>query len=92
MSRSPHQLHEALAALRGDDPQVRLAAVDHLRAGRRRRLGQAGFPQAGAVGHGEESRRGASADVAISCGDRQRGRSQAVVLRPQLYFEKLGKI
>lgn len=31
--RSAHQLHQALAALRGDDPQVRLAAVDHLRSG-----------------------------------------------------------
>lgn len=69
---SPHQLHEALAALRGDDPQVLLAAVDHLSAGRRRRLGQDYFPQAVAVGYGEEARGGPGADVAISWSDGER--------------------
>lgn len=71
--RSPHQLHEALAALRGDDPQVRLAAVDHLRAGRRRGLGQDYFPQAVAVGYGEEAGGGPGTDVAISWRDKERG-------------------
>lgn len=71
---SPHQLHEALAALRGDDPQVRLAAVDHLSAGRRRRLSQDYFPQAVAVGYGEEARGGPGADVAISWSDREKER------------------
>lgn len=58
-----HQLHQALAALGGDDPEIRLAAVHHLRAGRRWRLGY--FPQAVAVGDGEEAGGGPGTDVAV---------------------------
>ena len=79
-----HQLHEALAALRGDDPQVRFAAVDHLRAGRRRSLSQDYFPQAVAVGYGEEARGGPGADVAVSWRDtgkrRRRGFMDVIYL------------
>lgn len=59
-----HQLHQALAALGGDDPEIRLAAVHHLRAGRRWRLGY--FPQAVAVGDREEARGGPGTDVSVS--------------------------
>lgn len=68
-ARRTHQLHQALAALRGDDPQVRLAAADHLRAVRGRGLGRDHFPQAVAVGYGEEARGGPGADVAVSWRD-----------------------
>lgn len=73
---STHQLHEVLAALRGDDPQVRLAAVDHLRAGRRRRLSRDYFPHAVAVGYGEEARGGPGTDVAVSWRDTERDRGK----------------
>ena len=62
---SAHQLQQALSTLRSDDPEVRLAAVHHLRAGRRRRLGRNYFPHAVAIGHGEESWGGSGADVPV---------------------------
>lgn len=49
-------------------------AVDHLRAGRRRRLSQDYFPQAVAIGHREEARGGPGTDVAVSWGDTYRAR------------------
>lgn len=71
---SSYHLHEALATLRGDDSQVRLAAVHDLGArGRRRRLGRNYFPQTAAVGGGEEARRGPGTVVSVSW---TRGRSK----------------
>lgn len=65
----PHQLHEVLATLWSDDPQVRFAAVDHLRAGWRWRLSRDYFPEAVAIGYGQEAWRGPGTDVAISWRD-----------------------
>lgn len=56
----------SLATLWGDDPQVRLTAVDHLRAGWRWRLSRDYFPQAVAIGYREEAWGGPGTDVAIS--------------------------
>lgn len=55
--------------MRSVDPQVRFAVVDHLRTGWRWRLSRDYFPQAVAVGYGEEARRGPGTDVAISWRD-----------------------
>lgn len=76
MCCSSHQLHEALAALRGDDAEVRLATAHHLRAGRRRGFGWDYFPHAitvwdsGDTGDREEAWGGPGTNVAISYRER----------------------
>lgn len=62
---SAYQLHEAFAALGGDDPKVRLTTVHHLSAGRRGRLSRNYFPHAVAVGDWKESWGGPGTDVTI---------------------------
>lgn len=74
VSCSSHQLHEALAALRGDDAEVRLTTAHHLRAGRRGGFGWDHFPHAITVwdsGNGEEAWGGPGTDVTISCRERE---------------------
>lgn len=68
-----HQLHEALAALRGDDAEVRLTTAHHLRTGRRGGFGWNYFPQAITIwdsGDREEAWGGPGTDVAISYRER----------------------
>lgn len=67
-----HQLHEALAALRGDDAEVRLTTAHHLRAGRRWGFGLDYFPHITVwdTGDREEAWGGPGTDVAISYKER----------------------
>lgn len=70
-----YQLHEVLATLWGDDPQVRLTAANHLWV-RWWRLSRGNFAHTVAIGYWQQARGGSGADVAVCWKDRKKRDSE----------------